>query len=88
MIPHWHTELVFGCGQHIQPGEGWAPLPPGHTIMNKINYTGSVAARDNHGRAYFWTLGRRCYWCSKDKKIRGWENISVGTWNVRTLRET
>ena len=22
----------------------------------------------------------------KTKKIRGWENISVGTWNVKTLR--
>ena len=42
-------------------------------------HTGSVAARVNKDRAFRRTPGRRCqvcYWC----------NITIGSWNTRTLR--
>ena len=50
-------------------------------------HTGSVAARVNKDRAFRRTPGRRCqvcYWCIiKDS----WERqITIGTWNTRTLR--
>ena len=53
---------------------------------NKQPYhTGSVAARVNKDRAFRRTPGRR-YATGASSKIRGRDNITIGTWNTRTLR--
>ena len=50
-------------------------------------HTGFVAARVNKNRAFRRTPERRCqvcYWCII--KIRGRDNITIGTWTPRILR--
>ena len=56
---------------------------------NKRPYhTGSVAARGNKDCAFRRTPGWRCvkHATRASSKIRGRDNINIGTWNTRTLR--
>ena len=64
-------------------------LCPRNTMMMNTNNTISVTARDNNDHAFcrHWDVGDKyATGVPKIKKIRGRENISVGTWNVRTLK--
>ena len=91
-----HTVIVdFGCGQYKQPGEGWAPsgeLCSRHTM--KI-YSKNTLIPDRSQPGIIMTAptvrhrdvgDKYATGVPKIKKIRGRENIAVGTWNVRTLR--
>ena len=77
---------------YFHPGEGWAPpgctLPKTHHAMTTQPFhTGSVAARANKTlpSAVHKDGGVKCA-TGASSKIRGRDNITIGTWNTRTLR--
>ena len=84
--------VEFGCGQ--QPGEGWAPpgsMPKTHHMqMTTLPFTipdrSSPGTRTtpfvlHQGRGVKLATGARL-----PPKLRIRKNISIGTWNIRTLR--
>ena len=88
--PSWRISAV------VWNGEGWAPpcgitLDTPHDDEDKQRYyTGSVVARQkstpsagHQGRGDKYATGKQT-----TKKIRGRENITIGTRNVRTLNST
>ena len=86
------TKPFLDCGQQL--GEGWAP--PGFSALDtqdekdnhRVHHTGSVVARISKDRACHRThQGEGVKWATDDNnKLRTRSNISIGTWNVRTLR--
>ena len=76
-----------------RPGEGWAPscctLPLSqHEKNQQSHHTGSVAARVNKDRAFRRHQDgdvKHATNCASSK-IHGRDNITIGTWNIKTLR--
>ena len=77
----------------VQPGKGWAPsgctLPVTHHVMKTSNHNipdqllpGSTSTTPS---AVHQDGGVKCA-TGASSKIRGRDNITIGTWNTRTLR--
>ena len=77
----------------VRPGEGWAPsgctLPVTHHAMTTHNHTIPDRSPPGSTRATPSAIhqdGGVKYATGTSSKIRGRDNITIGTWNTRTLR--
>ena len=77
----------------VRPGEGWAPsgctLPLTHHMMKTSNHTVPHRSPPGSTRTVPSTAhqdGGVKHVTGASSKIRGRDNITIGTWNSRTLR--
>ena len=88
-----YLHSAYGQRPRVRPGEGWAPpgctLPKTHHAMTTHNHI--IPDRSPPGStrtapsAAHQDGGVKCA-TGASSKIRGRDNITIGTWNTRTLR--
>ena len=86
-VPRWTQR------SRVRPGEGWAPsgctLPVTHHVMKTSNHTILDRSPPGSTRTAPFAVhqdGGVKYATGASPKIRGRDNITIGTWNTRTLR--